>query len=222
MKTTRRLGLILALAAASWGCGDGGCGDSGNDSKTVDMRPSAGGGPPPGGGTVSAASRFDTASAGAASKSAAEQLQETVGKASEKLAGPQLIFDVTPDGYSRVLQAKVPALVIVSGPGCADCETVLPSLRTVSKEKRGKIEFYKIDSTALGASGVLPAGMLQPLPGFILYEGGKVVTSRKGLPFARETGRKDRPDEEVAEYQRRLYRWFRDALTQRNLGFGGT
>jgi hypothetical protein len=222
--------LIGALALASWGCGPGGCGGEPEQDKTVDL--TTGGKKPDassGGGEAAVGegkpdleqgpgSRFDTQGD---SNKALEQAGEAAGKKPE-LAGPQTLFDVEPAGFGRVLTAQLPALVIVTGPECADCETVLPALRTLSRENRGKVEFYRIDGTALGASGVLPAGALAPRPAFVLYEGGKVLSQRTALPFARETANANRPEEPALEYQRRLYRWFRDALTQKKLGFGKT
>jgi len=226
--------LLLGVALGGWSCGGGGCGEDNN--KVVDTRPVVSGAKgAPGSGTVDnvrenaktrgpnpEGSRFDTAGSHGSSNDAADQAQEAAGQQPQKLAGPQTIFDVDPPGFSRVLKSTPPSLVIVYAPECKDCGVVMPALRTLSQELRGQFEFYRIDATAVGASGVLPAGTLQPTPAFVLYQGGKPISSRAGLPFAREAAQKDRPEEPLPEYQRRLYRWFRDALTQKNLKFGAT
>jgi hypothetical protein len=233
--------LLLGVTLGAWSCGGGGCGEEPHAAtaaaeKATDGRASGGsaGGAAVGGGAPSASeekpksnpdgSRFDTAGAQGSSTGASDQAREAAhegegAKKFQKLAGPQTIFDVDPPGFSRVLSSQAPALVIVAGGECADCALAMPALRTLSRELRGKWEFYRIDPSAVGASGVLPAGTIQP-PSFIIYDGGKPASSRAGLPFARELAAKDRPEEPLEDYQRRLYRWFRDALTQKNLKFG--
>ena len=74
--------------------------------------------------------------------------------------------------------------------------------------------FYRLDATTKGAAKLLPKGMgVLPLPGFLMYEKTWARSRKQGMPFPRSK------DETVADYQARLQRWFRDALTQKSFAF---
>lgn len=226
MKTRSPLSTFLAalfffvLLPLMPGCA-GGCGDEPSSSKDSSAQgggpgagePSKGGG----GGAQKVGSRFDT-SGKKSTSTALGQLGETEEQSRESA---RTLKKVSPAEFKNtVLRTGTTAFLMVSGANCEDCDTILPVLATLTPQFRDSFQFFQFDGDAVGASGMLPAGMsLTPLPGFAMYRDGKVTSLLQGLPFPMQVGPDGKPRESKEQFQARLMRWFRDALTTKNLNF---
>lgn len=104
---------------------------------------------------------------------------------------------------ARVANAKGPVFVLVTRADCDDCALVRPVLKGLAPE------FEKW--TFVSAEGLPNVDKPPKPPTFVIYDKGAAVSDRQGLPFPKAAGERD------AEYQKRLARWFRDALTEKNL-----
>jgi hypothetical protein len=198
-------------------CGGGGCGPNASPDTGAQQGPSneQAGKKPVGGGPVDA-SEFD-------SKKWTKQQDYKGGPAGEAPRQPRALpppqtdwlDPVTPTDWDvTVIQAKGQVLVMASKFGCADCSLAGSALKLVSG-KMPAVVFRRFDQSAPEALSVLPGGLAaKEPPHFLLYEGGKAVSQLSGLPFPRAQNEND------ADYRTRLYRWFRDAITQKDLQFG--
>lgn len=214
---SRRWAPLLPVAAvlAFGACGGGGCGESSpsgqladpeKQSKSEAVAPQKTGG-------VADFSEFD-------SKSWQKGAERSGPAAAQKrqmrpVAPPRAdwLEPVTPSGWElTVLRSRAPALVMVSKPDCADCASAGAAVKSL-ETKFPDWTFRRLDGTAGEAPTLLPPGLKPSFPIFLTYEGGKDTSRLEGLPFPRVA------DEPEADYRKRLQRWFRDALTQRNLGF---
>lgn len=117
-------------------------------------------------------------------------------------ASPTLpLLEISPKTFKKALKHRR-LLVMVTGPACPDCLAARQALESLSPEFKGQIKFAEIDGRSQGAADVLPEALLaEPLPAFILYQGGRVKNLRQGLPVPAD----------------RLKDWFRSALRSMDL-----
>jgi hypothetical protein len=121
---------------------------------------------------------------------------------------------VTPgDWPTTVLRSAKPVLVMISRPNCADCAMAGSALKMLEPRAPDDL-LRRFNGAAPEAPSLISPALLKTAPSFVLYDGGKPVSSLAGLPFSRAKNESD------ADYRVRLYRWFRDALTQKDLRFG--
>jgi hypothetical protein len=198
------------------GCA-GGCGEdtSGKPGAENGANGTAGGVSSHGGGQgVGIGSRYDSAS-NKSTDTALGQVAEVSDQASRAKSSS---YALGPDEFrERVLNGGATQFITVVAPGCADCDVMRPVLATLQPQFGSRYEFHEFDGMAVGASGLLPPKLsLEPLPAFVMYKNGKPTSWLQGLPFPREAG------EPLETYQKRLQRWFHDALTQKNLNFART
>lgn len=219
MKTHLPLLPILAVLAFA-ACGGGGCGgpDAGPGTGAQSGAGEAPGKKPASGGSVDF-SEFDSKQwqsqhpDGIQYKSGPSGVSQGGLKA---LPPPQndWLDPVTPtDWPTTVLQSKKTVLVMVSRPGCADCALAGAALKMLEPRVPDAV-LRRFNGAAAEAPSVVGPALLKTAPSFSLYEGGKAVSTLSGLPFPRAKNEAD------ADYRLRLYRWFRDALTQKDLQFG--
>jgi hypothetical protein len=204
------LSLILLFGA----CAGGGCGgEPGQEAGTTTGASNPGKTAPANGGPVNA-SQFDSKS-----WDQARQGQGHGGKGpTPGLLGPPRVDWLQPvmpvEWDMTVARSSVPVLVMAAKAECPDCTLAGSALRTL-KPKFADWEFRRFDAQTPEAPSLLPSGMAaKALPAFVIYEKGEPVSRLQGLPFPRAKNESD------ADYRNRLYRWFRDALTQKNLAFG--
>ncbi|MBI3552474.1 MAG: hypothetical protein HY077_08140 [Elusimicrobia bacterium] len=197
------------------GCA-GGCGeDTATQSAAKPQEGAAGGGSSSSsGGGQATLSRYDSAKKGAMGQA---------GEVGEQLAASP-VKPLTPQDFKpTVLRAGTTVLLTVVRPDCPDCDAILPVLDALAPEFKGRYAFYRFDGAAVGASGLLsPKVSLEPLPAFVMYKNGKATSWLQGLPFPREVDASGSYTESLEGYQRRLMRWFHDALAQKNLNFSRT
>lgn len=206
---------ILGLIA----CGGDGCGGDPNAQKSSPP-PSSGGGAGPssggGGGEVNVAD-WD-GNQGAQQQQAAPpqqppQQQPASPTAPEQTKTAPLDEITKPDWGGRVLKSAQPVFVLVTGRTCPDCDLVSPILRQLAPDFP-KWSFYRLDGGNPDSKALLPQGMTPlPLPAFVIYDQGFARSRRQGLPIPRKKG------ELEVDYQTRLSKWFRDALTQKTFAF---
>lgn len=117
-------------------------------------------------------------------------------------ASPTLpLLDISPKTFKKALRQRR-LLVMVTGPACLDCLVAQQALESLAPEFKGQVKFAKINGKEQGAAAVLPEALLaEPLPAFILYQGGRVNSLRQGLPVPAD----------------RLKDWFRSALRSMDL-----
>jgi hypothetical protein len=124
------------------------------------------------------------------------------------------------DLRARLQKTSTAVFLKIDGPQCQDCELAAPVISSLAKEFSKSLKFYQSDYFEAHGGGLLPSGIVEkPLPAFLMYQDGKATSRLQGLPFPRHKDKKGNPDEALKDYQARLTRWFRDALTQRNLEF---
>lgn len=231
-------GIVLPLIpACSGGCGEEPQSKSQEQPSTGASAPSGGGGGGSGpqqlgaksGGGKGVAdgpkgsnSRFDSTNGKNGSTGAMGQAGETAGQSAPDASGP--VAPVSPNEFrGKLLGQGAAKFLTVIGQTCPDCDTVMPVINTLAPDFSSSFEFYQYDGTALGASGMLPKDMsLSPLPAFAMYKDGKVTSLLQGMPFPMQVDAAGKPTETKEQYQARLLRWFRDALTQKNLNFSRT
>lgn len=208
----------VAVTLAFGACGGGGCGGPDNaPAGPQDSDGQASGKPAPHGGQVDF-SEFD-------SKKWDQQhpdgMQYTAGPSGLKprerrrLAPPRVdwLDPVTPDSWEATVSSGS-VLVMAAQEGCADCALAGSALKML-EPRVPEHRLRRYDVSAPETPSLLPKGFpRKPLPDFLLYENGKLSSSLAGLPFPRAPGEPDK------DYRVRLYRWFRDALTERDLRFG--
>lgn len=217
--------LLAGLAAIGSGCA-GGCGEEPKESSS-----SGGGGTGPSGSTMgggqvgvkddnkkiggdASRSGFDAARKGESltSKEKAGALAREGDAGKPRARG---LRDVAPSELSPALNATPSSrrtLVFERKPGCEDCELAEPAVARIALDYGDDYDFYRVDL------GDVHLTTSTSLPIFLMYKGGAQTSRLAGLPFKRET-RVDGTIEDAASYQKRLRRWLRDALTQKNLNF---
>jgi hypothetical protein len=230
-------GVVLPMIpACSGGCGDepsakdkeqpstgasstGGGGGGGSNPQQLGGKAGASKGV--GAGAKGTDSRFDSTNGKSGATNAMGQAGETAGQNTEA-AGP--IAPVSPTEFrGKILRQGATVFLSVISADCLDCDTVMPVLNTLAPDFSASFDFYRYDGNAVAASGMLPKGLsLSPLPAFAMYKNGKVTSVLQGMPFPQQVDASGNPTETQAQYQARLLRWFRDALTQRNLSFSRT
>lgn len=207
--------LLMPLFAACSG-ESGGCG--GPPAETAAPPPPAGKAPAGGGssgfGAVALAPKKRKAK-GPGADTARGQLEEAVVESEAAKTAP--IPETGNRGFeTQVRNAKKPVLVFVTGAGCEECEWLSPAVDRAAARARAEFDSYRLDAFSTGATSLLPGGMKPlPLPKLLLFEKGKAISRREGLPFARDK------NEPLDAYQKRLARWLSAALAQKNLAFGG-
>jgi len=202
------------------GCA-GGCGEEASNKPAADNgAPGMGSAPKSGGGSAGLDKRNRYDSAG--KKSSGTATGELGDVAEDLTSGP--VKTVGPEDFKgKVLRPGSTVFLTVVRSSCEDCDAIIPVVKALAPQFTGKFEFMQFDGAAVGASGLLPPKMsLEPLPAFALYKNGKATSVLQGMPFPREVDAKGAYKEPLADYQRRLMRWFHDALTQRNLNFSQT
>lgn len=213
---------LAVVAAALWGCGEGGCGDE--EPKTQQREPTAtGGAAGKGGGSSSGEgiklSPFD------ANKNQARAAQPPDNRAAAAPpprqeaprappAAAAQIEEVTSVNFQpRVLKAVTLVLLFVYESPCEACDTVAPVLTDLAAEYKGRVALMKLNGQDPESRAKLPKGLLlTPYPGFLLYDKGEVRSWRQGLPLKSQKG------EELPNYRSRLADWFRGAFAKKKLG----
>jgi hypothetical protein len=189
------LAAILAFGA----CDGGACGSEPPKSGTPQASSQVSGKTSGGGGDVNVADWDSRKQAGEADPAQARPAQ-TAAPTATKAAPLDPIGPAEWD--ARVANAKGPVLVFVTRADCEDCALARPVLRGLASD---------FPTWAFFSAEGLPNVDKPPKPPtFVIYEKGAVASDRQGLPFPRSAGELD------ADYQKRLSRWFRDALTQKN------
>lgn len=220
-------GLVLFAGGCAGGCGEepssssgGGAGDGkggvgpsskgGSGGEVSGMSENAKAKP----GDMKGNSRFDSAKKGARKGTALEQAAETSGEGGEPIHGPR---------FKTVALADLPAtlkaeaisrrsLVFERAPNCSACDLAEPAVAQTADVEFESYDFFRVDL------GDVQLTTSTTLPIFLMYKGSAQTSQRAGLPFARETT-VDGLEGESA-YRKRLRRWLRDALIQRDLNFG--
>lgn len=207
--------LPMAALLGVMACGGDGCGEDPNARKDAPKASSGGGGggPSSGGGEVNVAD-WDGNQGGQQQASAPQQPPQQQQPAAPPPQAPPAIQDVTKGQWPPlVLKSTEPVLVLVMGRSCPDCDLVSPVISQL-KPDFPRWSFFKLDAADPDSKALLPRGMTPlPLPAFVIYERGFARSRRQGLPFSREKSELD------VDYQTRLSRWFRDALTQKTFAF---
>lgn len=197
------------------GCTEGGCGDE-PEAKSSSSGPVTSGASSSrgGGGEVGIP-------AGAAeprkSQAAPGKEEPKSGAAAASLIS-SLLEPVDAATFKPKVAKKPEALVSLYFPGCSDCDLVAPVLKNISKDFKGKIEVYRMDSSLPENLALLPKGFtVRDYPSFVLYRKGEAVSWRQGLPFEARKASSAGPGESPEEYQGRLSGWFRDSLSRGTL-----
>ncbi len=220
-----RAGLLAASLAAflsAAGCG-GGCGEEPKE-KTSPPASSGGGGggsSSGGGGGVAVGER----TMAAAERGAAQAAKPAEGQAK---AGPGVpakepvkaevpapkpkIEDVTlADFKPKVLEGPGLVLLLTYAPESRPCRQAVLALEGLLPELPPSAKIYRLEMHAPGHPELLPKGMTAfPIPSFALYEGGKVLATKQGRPFAPRGGEKEEA------YLLRLRDWARAALAKKS------
>lgn len=219
-------GLILFAGGCAGGCGEepssssgggpgdgkGGVGPSGKGAsggEVSGMSENAKAKP----GDMKSDSRFDTAKKGAKKGTALEQAAETAAPG-ESIHGPRF-KNVAPADLPATLKGEAisrRSLVFERAPNCSACDLAEPAVAQTADVEFESYDFFRVDlgDVRLTTSTTLPI--------FLMYKGSAQTSQRAGLPFPREKT-VDGLEGESA-YRKRLRRWLRDALIQRDLNFG--
>ncbi|MBI4677814.1 MAG: hypothetical protein HY748_09555 [Elusimicrobia bacterium] len=144
------------------------------------------------------------------------------GKPPERPAAPDLLSSALEPVDAATFKPKVikrpEALVSLYFPGCSDCDLVAPVLKTLSGDLKGKVDFYRMDTSVPENLALLPRGFtVRAYPSFLLYREGSVVSWKQGLPFESREAAGESPAETTEEYQGRLSQWFKDSLARGTL-----
>jgi len=204
-------GALMILPGCAGGCGEDNSGKPAADEGGASQSTSKSGGGQAG------LSRYD--SGGKSTSTAMGQAGEVGAQLS---AGP--VKAVGPEDFkAKVLKEGATVFLTVSRANCEDCATMAPVMKALAPQFASVYNFYELDGMAVGASGLLPPSIaLEPLPAFVMYKNGKPTSYIQGLPFERDTDAKGSFTEPLPDYQRRLMRWFHDAMVQKNLNFSRT
>lgn len=89
---------------------------------------------------------------------------------------PHSVTDATFD--AEVLKSKIPVLVDFWAPWCGPCKAMLPVIEELEKEYEGKVTIAKMN---VDENMEVPGKYnVMSIPTFILFQGGKPVTSFVG------------------------------------------
>ena len=209
--------LPLLLAVSGLLACDGGCGEDPNAASKKTAPPAQSGGgsssKSSGSGDVNLADFDGRGQSRPAAAQPAPQHPAQATPPATSAKTPPLEEVTKADWAPRVLRATTPVLVIVTGRSCPDCDLIAPVARSLAVDFP-TWKFLRLDAADKDSKGLLPKGMAPvPLPAFLIYEQGWAHSRKQGLPFAR--GKKELD----VDYQTRLARWFKDALTQKNFSF---
>lgn len=214
------LPLLALLGVAA--CEGGACGeDPKKPQSSSQSSSSGGGGPSHGSGDVNLSewdskknpAKTDPTSAQAPPKeSAPPPPSAPVEKEPKPSTGLQ---EVTADDWGeKIDKSKERALVLAANTPCPGCDTAASALRGLAPEFP-QWRLYRLDVSVATNAAKLPKGMAQQQPPvMVMYENGKDYSRLSGMPFPRIDKETD------SEYQARVTRWLRDALTQKTLSFG--
>lgn len=202
----RSLLYVLPLLAAGFAaCAGGACGDE--PAKETAREPGQTSGKSSGG---SGSGQVDIADWDKAQRAPEPAVAQQPAAAKAK-AG---ILPLTPSDLAvKVLAGKGLSLVLLTTPKCDDCGVVAPVLQRLAPEF-AQWQMYSLERSAEAATALPPDMRRMAPPGFLMFDGGKALGQRAGLPFSRDKKEKDE------DYQRRLELWLRDALTQKSLSAG--
>lgn len=205
------LSFILAFGA----CAGGGCGSEPDKGTGAAQAGSQSKASVKTGGTVDA-SQFDSKAWDPARTGA--QGHDGAGPSMRGPLAPPRVDWLTPvlpaEWDLTVLRSSGPVLVMIARADCADCALAGAALKSLEPKFTAWI-FRRFDAQAQEAPSLLPSGLsLKTPPAFAIYEKGEASSTLGRMPFPRAQNETD------GQYQNRLWRWFRDALIQKSLGFG--